>query len=379
MRIYKKQNVFEAALDRIRFLYNEFDTIVVSFSGGKDSTVIYNLAKIVAEEKNRFPVDVMFLDQEAEWENTIKYVREVMYDDNVNPHWYQIPFGMTIATSFEEEWFWSWNPEKKDVWMRDKEDIAIKENTYGHDKHFKDMFLPICEKDFPGKTVLLVGMRTEESPGRLLSMMHNTYKGITWGKKYSQRKPCMQFGFYPIYDWSYTDVWKSIHENGWPYNHIYDIQFQHGLCPRNDMRVSSLIHEVSVKNLFYMQKIEPETYEKLTTRTPGVSSTSKFEEEDFFIKELPFMFNGWKEYRDYLIEKLIKEEHQERIRTKIGRLDEELEELYGDRLYKRQVKAVLSNDFVGVKLDNIRVNFSNKKIRARRKEKEANKKQNAKT
>lgn len=31
-------NVLDAALDRIHNLYSQFDTVVVSFSGGKDST-----------------------------------------------------------------------------------------------------------------------------------------------------------------------------------------------------------------------------------------------------------------------------------------------------------------------------------------------------
>lgn len=32
------KNVMEAARDRLRFLYSGFDHIVVSYSGGKDST-----------------------------------------------------------------------------------------------------------------------------------------------------------------------------------------------------------------------------------------------------------------------------------------------------------------------------------------------------
>ena len=51
MRIYDDKNVFESALDRIRYIYDEFENIMVCTSGGKDSTVIYNLCKIVAKEK----------------------------------------------------------------------------------------------------------------------------------------------------------------------------------------------------------------------------------------------------------------------------------------------------------------------------------------
>ena len=39
MKYYQNKTVYEAALERIRFLYQEFDDVIVSFSGGKDSTV----------------------------------------------------------------------------------------------------------------------------------------------------------------------------------------------------------------------------------------------------------------------------------------------------------------------------------------------------
>jgi predicted phosphoadenosine phosphosulfate sulfurtransferase len=54
MKIYNKQNVYDAALERIRYIYDEFPNIIVAFSGGKDSTVILELSLIVAKEKNRF-------------------------------------------------------------------------------------------------------------------------------------------------------------------------------------------------------------------------------------------------------------------------------------------------------------------------------------
>ena len=48
MKVYKSKNVYDEALDRIRLLYDEFPLVMVSLSGGKDSTVILELTKIVA-------------------------------------------------------------------------------------------------------------------------------------------------------------------------------------------------------------------------------------------------------------------------------------------------------------------------------------------
>ena len=53
-RFYQKQNVYEAAKERRAFLYDEFDEVIVSISGGKDSSVIYHLAMEVAREKEGY-------------------------------------------------------------------------------------------------------------------------------------------------------------------------------------------------------------------------------------------------------------------------------------------------------------------------------------
>ncbi len=37
VREYQEQNVYEALMDRFKLLFEEFDNIYVSFSGGKDS------------------------------------------------------------------------------------------------------------------------------------------------------------------------------------------------------------------------------------------------------------------------------------------------------------------------------------------------------
>ena len=75
--IFLENNVFEEALERVRFIYDNHDDVIVSMSGGKDSTVLFNLALMVAKERNRLPVKVFWLDQEAEWQATVDYMQGI--------------------------------------------------------------------------------------------------------------------------------------------------------------------------------------------------------------------------------------------------------------------------------------------------------------
>ena len=125
MKIFLNENVFDKALERLNFLFDEFDQIIVSFSGGKDSTLTMEMALKVAEERNRLPLKVMFLDQEAEWQNVIDYVRDVMTDPRIEPMWFQVPIKMTNSTSNEQHYLHCWTEGDDENWMRPKEDFAI--------------------------------------------------------------------------------------------------------------------------------------------------------------------------------------------------------------------------------------------------------------
>ena len=357
MKIYLKQNVWDAALERIEHIFDEFDDVVVSFSGGKDSTVTFQLAMMVAEKRNRLPLKVMFLDQEAEWQNVIDYVRDVMTDPRVDPMWFQMPIRMTNSTSNDQHFLHCWTEGDDEDWMRPKEDFAITENIYGTDRFF-DLFPAIMKHHWPNKKLaVLAGVRAEESPARLAGLTTAaTYKWITWGKAVD--KKVGQYNFYPLYDWSYTDIWKSIHENGWQYAKAYDYFYQYGISPTK-MRVSNLHHETAVHQLFYLQEIERETWNKLTKRLEGINQARHMTKEDMFqAKKLPYMFKDWKEYRDHLLVNLVTDQsYQDAMRKRFHAMDEK----YGlmkdvSKLHKVHIATVLAQDIDFTKCSNFEQN-----------------------
>ena len=359
MKFYSNENVYEKAIERIEFLFDEFEEVIVGFSGGKDSTVTLNLALEIARKKNRLPLKVMFIDQEAEWQGTIDYVKKVMYQKDIEPLWFQMPIVITNNASTEHRYSYCWDENKKEDWLHKKDPISIVENKYNCVR-FHDLFKAILKVDFKDKkTCYLAGVRTQEAPKRLMSLTTSlTYKDITYGKVLDSK--LNHYTFYPIYDWEISDIWKYIHDNNIEYNKIYDEMYKHQVSI-NDMRISNLHHETSIQALLLVQEIEPETWNKISSRIEGSNSIKHLKSDAFVCpKKLPFMFKDWEEYALYLSETLIKEDkYKNMLLNKIEGLKKYMiNNLVKDDIYRTIINTILSSDWDFTKLTNFTVNYN---------------------
>jgi predicted phosphoadenosine phosphosulfate sulfurtransferase len=351
--------VYEAALDRVRFVFDNCDDVIVSMSGGKDSTVLLHLARRVATELGRLPLKVQWLDQEAEWQATADFMRGVMYSPDVSPFWFQFPWRLTNSLSATDDFLYCWNPKDRDIWIRDQDPISIKENRFGCDL-FEDVIKVLatgCDTRDKQHVGVLVGMRMAESVQRRISIgwsrsgdyagaAKSNFKGITWSRAPVRNTRV----FWPIYDWLDKDVWVCIAQNDLAYNRIYDKMFQYGVTPRM-MRVSALIHETSWHFIRRLQEMEPETYARYLRRIHGTSAFAHFG-EDIMPRQLPAPFKDWQEYRDYLLIHLIEPKYHALFRKRWKRKSLSTGDL--ERWHKMQVKELLINDIEGKLTDNAR-------------------------
>lgn len=333
-KLYLNKNVLEAAQERISILFDNFKNIVISVSGGKDSTVLLNLCRTEALNRNR-KINVFFLDQEAEYESTIEIIKHNMTLEGVVPYWYQVPLYMTNATSFQQEFLYAWGPGEE--WMRKKDPIAIHSIDGKYPQRFYKFFDWWNKKYWDlDNTVFLVALRAEESLNRFRTVIKNPgWNGLDWTTKTKYGA----INAYPIYDWTFEDVWHHIAINNLKYNRVYDFMYRRGHHIQ-DVRVSYLAHEKSLGCLESLQEFEPETYQKLLKRIPGTHVAARYIKEKtiFNAKKLPPAFKSWKEYRDFLLE-TTPTARKERFAKRFAKQPD------NESVHRQQCKQLLINDY----------------------------------
>lgn len=312
---FEGRTVLDAARERIAHVFDlhargVISRIIVSVSGGKDSTVLAHLALMEARRRG-VRIGLYFLDEEVVYESTVAQVRYLMdlVPECTIPLWLQIPFALTNATSLTEGQLIAWEPGKHEVWMRPKLDFAIKAKPWDaatetvRDRNKGFGFYDVIEnfeRTFD-RAAFLVGLRGSESPNRWRAVSKNpvTLDGerVFWGTQKGAN-----VALYPLYDWNFHDVWRYLSDEGVRYSRIYDLQFKKGY-PISETRVSSLIHEKSFKALIDLPEFEPKTYARLQKRIKGIALAQETAKAAtlFRARKLPQNFRSWIAYRDFLL------------------------------------------------------------------------------
>lgn len=346
------KNVLDASRERISFLFDEYEKIQVSISGGKDSTVLLYLALQEAEKRNR-KIEVFFLDQEAEYQSTIDLLRIQMNHPLIIPKWYQIPVYMTNSTSYSDYFLYAWGEGEK--WMREKEQGSIQEIKEDYPKRFYQIFDWLEAKD-PEKAYL-VGLKAVEHVQRYRAVVKNPgYKDILW----STKSKSGAVKFYPIYDWGHNSVWRFIFDYNLPYNKLYDLMFWSNYSIYK-MRVSNLIHENSYHCLKDLPKFEPETFDKLCERISGIDTASRYASEKlvFSNKKLPKHYSTWREFRDFLLENIPNDDHRQTFMMRFSKQDQ------SENTCKSQVGQLLINDYENNKAFDTKKKEKTEKLKAK--------------
>lgn len=346
---YRNVSVLEAARERVSWIFDAFESIHVSVSGGKDSTVLAHLVLTEAARRGR-RVGVFFLDEEVVYHETVAqvaHIMEAMAPGHVIPLWLQIEFNLTNATSLTETQFVPWKTGKHKLWLRPKRDYAIKFPAWDRSTEiiadrnkglgFYDVFVNF-ERCY-SNTAMLVGLRAVESMNRWNTMVK--HPSVIHGRRvYWGTRKTANWSLYPLYDWNVHDIWRYIAENELRYHKIYDYQFRKGYNI-GEMRISSLIHEKSFKALADLPEFEPDTYNRLVKRAKGIALAQETAKDAklFRVRKLPKNYKSWRTYRDFLIETHPDRRTRDILARRFAR------HLDNEYVARQQVRQLVLNDY----------------------------------
>jgi predicted phosphoadenosine phosphosulfate sulfurtransferase len=284
VRKYLEQNVLEALKERLKLIFEEFDNIYVSFSGGKDSGLLLNL--VLDYRREHYPdktIGIFHQDFEAQYTVTTEYVERTFekIKDEAECYWVCLPMATRTALSSYEMYWYPWDDKKKELWVRpmpDKDYVINLDNnpitTYRYRMHQEDLAkqfgrwyrISHSEK----KTICLLGLRATESLQRYSGFVNKKYgyQGQCWIGKMFKDVWCGS----PMYDWSSRDVWHANYVFGYDYNRLYDLYYMAGLKV-SQMRVASPFNDYSKDSLNLYRVIDPEIWVKLVGRVRGANFT----------------------------------------------------------------------------------------------------------
>jgi predicted phosphoadenosine phosphosulfate sulfurtransferase len=282
---YHDVDVLDAARKRISLTFDGFERVYVAFSGGKDSSVMFHLVMDEAISRGR-KVAVMLIDFEAQYTETIEHATKMfeLYKDHIDPHWICIPMLLRNAvTNYEPRWT-CWDPEKKDLWIRDKPIVCKTERDYPFalaGMEFEEFIVLFGEWYGQGKkTAGFIGIRAQESLHRYCAVATWEKRDLTFnGHRWTTKIVDEVYNIYPIYDWLTEDIWRyhAKHPDK-PHNHIYD-KMQMAGVPLSQQRLCQPFGDDQRRGLWLYHILEPQTWFKLIARVNGANSGALYIEE----------------------------------------------------------------------------------------------------
>ena len=282
MKKYLEKNVYEALQDRLKFIFDNFDNIYVSFSGGKDSGLLLNMV-LSYKRRNKIAkkIGVFHQDFEAQYQTTTDFVSR-MFENNlrdIEPYWVCLPMGSRCAVSNYQMYWYPWDPDKEELWVRPMPKMPYIINMDNNPFDFyrykmvqEDLYAEFGEwysRQKKGKTICLLGIRADESLNRYRAYA-NDRKTIMQGNQWTTKMGENWWNAYPIYDWTTKDVWIANGKFDYDYNRIYDLFWNAGLSI-SQMRVASPHHESAKESLNLYRVLEPATWVRVVSRVQGAN------------------------------------------------------------------------------------------------------------
>jgi len=280
---YLPYDVLTGATERTQWVFDTFPRVYVSYSAGKDSTVMLYIACEEARKRNR-RIGVLLIDLEGQYEVTIDHARRQIaaYSDVIDLYWVCLPLALRNAVSvFEPKWE-CWDPDAEDAWIRRPPEEAITDPAvfpfFRRGMEFEEFVPEFGDWYSEGEpTGCLVGIRSDESLNRFRSIASTTKQRVD-GHSWTTQVTDDVANVYPIYDWRTEDIWTWHARTGQPYNELYDSMWKAGLKP-SQMRICQPYGDDQRRGLWLFHLIEPKTWARVVARVNGANGGALYMQE----------------------------------------------------------------------------------------------------
>lgn len=282
-RFNQDKNVLEAAIERLTYVFDKFEHVCISLSGGKDSTVLFHLAYEEAQRRGRV-LKVLIIDLEGQYKLTIDHLKELVQLPELEVYWVCLPLNLRNGCSvFDPHWI-CWEPASEEFWVRQPPELpcVITDQSYFPFYRYRMEFEEFIEH-FPrwlseklGSPISqLVGIRADESSNRYNAVKvkpdkpkKSAYQGVQWSA--INGKDSAIASFFPIYDWRFEDIWGYLGKTKKPYCKLYDRMYLAGVSFK-DMRICQPYGDDQKKGLDVWHAMEPETWGAIVNRVTGAN------------------------------------------------------------------------------------------------------------
>ena len=315
---YLEKNVLEATLERLQIIFENFDNIYFSVSGGKDSSVMVQLANKVAKSMNK-KFDVLFIDLEAQYRYTVEHIEELKQLSQIRDFYHiTLPIALRNAVSVLQPKWICWEEESKHLWVRSMptDSINIKNCPFPWFKkgeefeEFIVQFAAWYQKKYNGKVACGIGIRTDESLNRFRTIAFQdkkiTFKNYNWTTKLKiNEKHIEVYNFYPIYDWKTEDIWGAVSKLDLKFNYIYELMYKNGVSIY-EQRLCQPYGDDQRNGLDQFKALEYDTWSKVLNRVNGVNFGNIYCKTTALgnIKSCKPEFMSWQEYTVFLLESI---------------------------------------------------------------------------
>jgi predicted phosphoadenosine phosphosulfate sulfurtransferase len=277
-------DVLTAARERITWVFDRFERIYLSFSGGKDSTVMLHLVMDEAIKRDK-RVGILFIDLEGQYKLTIDLITKCyeMYADHIEPFWCCLPVHLRNAVSVYEPFWIPWDADSKEAWIRQPPDMAIADEAhfpfFVKGMEFEEFVPEFGEWYAQGKScACFVGIRTDESLNRFRTISSLTKTKLEEKQWTTLVRPNL-YNIYPLYDWRTRDIWIYQGKNPeLPYNRLYDLMWKAGLSI-HQQRICQPYGDDQRRGLWLFHLIEPETWARVVARVNGANQGAMYMNE----------------------------------------------------------------------------------------------------